>query len=51
MLLCAGQFLVIVANEVGRLEVTLTQTKSQRLVRQKMLLNKFDSMHVKQLLV
>lgn len=42
---------MIVANEVGRLEVTLMQTKSQRLVRQKMLQNKFDSIHVKQLLV
>ena len=50
-MLCAGQFLVIVANEVGRLEVTLMLTKSQRLVRQKMLQNKFDSIHVKQLLV
>ena len=50
-MLCAGQFLVIVANEVGRLEVTVMQTKSQRLVRQKMLQNKFDSMYVKQLLV
>lgn len=42
---------MIVANEVGRLEVTVMQTKSQRLVRQKMLQNKFDSMYVKQLLV
>lgn len=42
---------MIAANEVGRLEVTLMQTKSQRLVRQKMLQNKFDSIHVKQLLV